>query len=587
MQYNNIYELLKSFINEASAGKYTINSNVFDKIAIEIPRIKSFGHLSSNAALIIANYCKTNPREVAEYIREKLSQKSIFQNIEIAGPGFINFTLTKNLWHKILEAILDTGTNFGKTNIGKGERVNVEFVSANPTGPMHVGHARPAIYGEAFSSVMENCGFDVVREYYVNDAGNQIGVLLKSCLLRYREVFGYEINIPSGFYPGEYLKYIAGSIKEEFGDKFLDLDENFDMRIEPTPKLLEFRYIVLERILKIIKSDLKDLSIFHDVFSSEKKLHDDKMIEKAIEILTNKGLIYKGLLEAPKGEEDKDWEPKEQLLFKSTEFGDDQDRTLAKSDGSWTYFAGDAAYALSKIERGFSKNIIVLGADHSGYVKRLEALYKALSNGSATCEVKLCQMVNLMDNNEPVKMSKRAGQFTTVSDVVKEVGADVLKFMMLTRKNDIILDFDLHTAKILSKENPVYYVQYARVRALSSLNNAKENFQETYEKFIRSEYDLSLLTLDVEIEIIRDLSLFPRIVEQAAKTGEIHKIPYYLQDIASSFHAFWNMGKENQDYKFLSDNTKLSAARLVLISAIELVIRNGLLILGITPLNKM
>ncbi|MDX1923842.1 MAG: arginine--tRNA ligase [Rickettsiaceae bacterium] len=583
MNYNNIYESLKGAIASASKD-ITSDANDHDLFAIEVPKDRSHGDLSTNYAMILARKQKKNPVEIANLLRKNLLSHDEFETIEIAGPGFLNFKFKQDFWRSVLKAVLSLGGDYGRSINKSDQRVNIEFVSANPTGPIHIGHARPAIYGDVLSNIMEFCGIDVTREYYINDAGGQIVTLVKSAYLRYQESFGAKIIIPSGYYPGEYLKTLAEELKKDYGDRFLKNSESGCAYDEPES---EFGKIVVDSMMKTIKKDLAELGIKHNVFFSEKSLHTNGQIENSVNQLKKDELIYQGFLEAPKGEEDEDWQNREQLLFKSTLFGDDQDRSITKSDGTWTYFAGDIGYAKSKIERGFKRNIMILGADHAGYVKRLKAIYKALSKNEASLEIVLCQMVNFIENGEPIKMSKRAGNFTTVMDAIKEIGSDALRFIMLTRKSDVILDFDLNLVKSLSKDNPIFYVQYARVRALSILKNASNNFPEIFARFSDNKYDLTFLSLEQEIEIIRDLSLFPKILESSIQNGELHKVSYYLLNIASSFHSFWNLGKENDEYKFIGDNIEISCARLALVQGILNIITTGLKLMGVTPLDKM
>ncbi len=582
MNYKNIYESIREYIIK-SLVQIIDNKEKLNDFAIEIPKNKDHGHLSTNAAMILASSLKKSPRDIAILIKNCLEKMEDFESVEIAGPGFINLTLKTHIWHKVLAEILIAKEDYGKHHIN--EKINIEFVSANPTGPMHIGHARPAVYGDVLSSVMKYLGYDVTKEYYVNDAGSQINTLVQSAYLRYLEVFGHNITIPSGYYPGEYLKDLAEEIKSEFANKFLGNAAEFSNLHADARN--QFTDIVLSKLINSIRKDLSDLKIHHDVFFSEKSLHTKQYVDSAIKQLQEDGLIYKGALTAPKGEEDPEWENREQELFRSTSFGDDQDRSITKSDGSWTYFAGDIGYAKSKIDRGFKNNIIILGADHSGYVKRLTAVYKAISKNIASADVVLCQMVNFMQNGEPVKMSKRSGSFTTVADVIREVGADILRFMMITRKNDTILDFDLDVVKSLSKENPIFYVQYARVRAISIINNAKNNFGEIYKSFTEGDYDLNHLQLSNEIHLIRDLSLMPRVILLSAQNRELHKISYYLQNIAASFHALWNLGKESEEYRFITENAEVSCARLALLAAIINVITILLQLIGVKPLEKM
>ncbi len=584
MDYSNIYFWLRGKVISA-AQTLTSDTIDFDQIVIETPKEKSHGDLSTNIAMIIAKSLKISPREVALKIKEQLESSSEFEAIDVAGPGFINFKFNNNFWHKVFKHIISLKEDFGRATTGSNEKINIEFVSANPTGPMHIGHARGAIYGDALARIMAFTGYEVTREYYVNDAGSQIDTLVKSAHLRYKEAFGENITIPEGYYPGEYLKIIGEKLKEQFGEKFKN--------IEDLSLYNEFRKIVVGEMLALIKQDLLDMKVKHDYFFFESKMHGSlsggkDLITETIDILEKYGLVYKGKLPLPKGEVPEDWEDREQLLFKSTDYGDDQDRSLTKTDGSWTYFAGDVAYAKNKIDRGFNKNIIILGADHCGYVRRLQAVYDALSKGLSKAQILLCQMVNFVENGKPVKMSKRAGNFTTVADVLKEVDPDVLRFIMLTRKNDVILDFDLELTKTQSKENPVFYVQYARVRALSIIENAKNHFPDIYKIFEEAKYDVEELKAEPEIALIKLMSAWPKMVLSAANSAEVHRIAYYLQELASNFHAFWNLGKEYPDYRFIiPENQKLSSARLILVYSVANIIGIGLNLLGVKPLNKM
>lgn len=579
MDYSNIYKSLKIKIEKILEINFGANKN-FEKIAIEIPKNKDHGDLSTNAAMILAKGYQKPPSDIAKIIKSSMLEFDFIDEIDILGPGFINFKFKNNFWSKALDSIIKT-EDFGRVNIGHGKKVNIEFVSANPTGPMHVGHARSAIFGDILSRVKSFSGFDVCKEYYLNDAGSQIDTLVESTHMRYRELFGEIINIPEGYYPGEYLIDAAKKIKDQFNDKYLDFNVN---------NQLEFRNIVLDLMVTLIKSNLDELNISHDVFFSERELHkkDSKFyIQKVIDELDNKNLLYTGKLPKPKGDLE-DWDDREQLLFKSTNFADNQDRSLTKSDGSYTYFAADIAYAKSKISRGYNDNIIILGADHVGYVKRLKAAYDSLSNGEANAEILLCQIVNYLESGKQVKMSKRAGSFTTVSDVIDEVGSDVLRFIMVTRKNDALLDFDLEVFKSQSKENPVFYVQYCQVRGLSVLEKAKTENPDIYRRLEIKDYDLSNIISKNEIDLIRTMSLFPNVIEQCAKTNEVHRLANYLYDLSSEFHSFWNFGKENKDFRFIVDgNDDLSISRLAMTKKISEIIRKGLEIMGVTPMDRM
>lgn len=581
MDNYNLYSWLKNEVAKSLYNNFGLDNFDHTSVVIEVPKQKEHGDLSTNIAMVLAKNLSKNPREIAEILVNDLSKNNNIDSVSVAGPGFLNFKFTNDFWSKILQEIINSGENYGKSNIGENIKVNLEFVSANPTGPLHIGHARGAVYGDALARIMEYCNYEVCREYYVNDAGGQIEVLAKSAYLRYKEALtGEVVTIPEGLYPGEYLKELGSELADEFSSKLLDMD------FEEAINVISVRAV--EFNLKKIKEDLSNLAIKHDVFSSEKTLSDANKIKDAVDYLINKNLILDGVLPAPKGEKTDDWHERVQPLFKSTEFGDDQDRAILKQDGSYTYFAGDIGYAYDKIQRGFIRNIIVLGADHAGYVKRMQAIYNSLSDGNSYAEIKLCQLVNFIENGQPVKMSKRAGSFTTVNDVINELGADIIRFMMLTRKNDIILDFDLDLAKDHSKDNPVFYVQYAQVRANSVLENCKLNFAEAYEIFNSKNYNLSQLKVEKEISLIKLLAQFPKIIESACISCEVHKLPYYLQNLASEFHSFWNIGKDDEDLRFIIyDNKEVTAARIALVMTVRNIIRIGLGIMGVKYIEKM
>ena len=576
---NIFYKLKQDIIN--AAKQITDDHTLLELATTEIPKDTLNGDLSTNIAMIIAAKIRKNPREIALNLREHLITLPYIAHIEVAGGGFINFTLKANVWHDSIRGILSNPTDFTTINIGNGEKVNVEYVSANPTGPMHIGHARGAVYGDALARLLTKCGYDVAREYYINDAGSQVETLARSAYLRYEQALtGKTAVIPQGLYPGEYLVEVGKKLASQFGDKLMH-------SLEPE-RLSIVRKVTLDEMMILIKNDLKDLGIEHDVFFSEQSLHDSGSIDAAIEELSKLGLIYTGNLPAPKGKADNNWSERTQDLFKSTEFGDDQDRPIRKADGSFAYIAPDIAYAKNKIDRGFKDLIYVLGADHSGYVKRIEAVTHALSGGKVKCSVKICQIVNYVENGVPVKMSKRSGNFTTVKDVTQAVGKDIIRFIMLTRKNDAVLDFDLEKVKEQSKENPIFYVQYAHVRATSILANAQENSNVAYTKFLNNEFDLLLLSTEEEIQIIKLLASMPKILESAAKSHEPHRIAFYLLNIAAKLHGMWNLGVENNDYRFIVEgNAELTAARLALVSSIQKILSGGFDIIGITPLTKM
>ncbi len=553
-------------------------------IAVEPPRDASHGDVATNAALVLAKAAGRKPIDLAQAFAEHFDGAPGIDKVEIAGPGFINFTLSRSFWPQVLKAILEEGENFGRTNIGKGEKINVEYVSANPTGPMHVGHCRGAVFGDALANLLAFVGYDVTREYYVNDGGAQVDVLARSVFLRYREALGEEIGqIPAGLYPGDYLKPVGKRLARKHGHDLLNMPERQWLPI--------VREAAVKAMLKSIKNDLKALNIRHDKFFSERSLTSggrDKVADTIAE-LNARGLIYQGRLQPPKGKTPDDWEDREQLLFKATAFGDDVDRPLVKSDGSYTYFAADMAYHRDKIRRGFKNMIDVWGADHSGYVKRMQSAVKAISDGEAELDVKICQLVKLMRAGEPVKMSKRAGSFVTLRDVVDEAGVGPTRFMMLYRKNDAPLDFDF--AKVLeqSRDNPVFYVQYAHARAHSVFRQMAEQMPGVdISPRALAAAPLDLLTEEAELAVIKRMSHYPRIVEQAAKAHEPHRIAFYLYDLASDFHGLWTLGKERPHLRFIVDSdVKTTVSRIALVGSAARIIASGLEILGVQPATEM
>ncbi len=577
----NIFNTLKEDVVKATLELYPNCLELAKQAAIETPKDPLNGDLSTNIAMIIASREATNPREIALKLKDILSGLPYIAHIEIAGGGFLNFTIKANIWHDCARSILAKADDFWSVNVGNGKKINIEYVSANPTGPMHIGHARGAVYGDALANLLKYCGYEVTKEYYINDAGSQINTLVNTVLLRYEEALsGVKAKIPEGYYPGDYLIPVGQKLAQEFGDSLRSMDE--------VEQYKAAKKVAIAEMLIMIKSDLKDLGIEHDIFFSEQILHEERKIEQTIELLTTLGLIYEGQLPPPKGKIDENWSERPQTLFKSSQYGDDQDRAVKKSDGSWTYLAADLAYAKNKIDRGFDSLIYVLGADHSGYIKRINAVVKALGQDKVHSDVKICQLVNFIADGMPVKMSKRSGNFTTVKDVTDEVGKDVIRFMMLTRKNDAPLDFDLEKVKEQSKDNPVFYVQYANVRSLSILANAMESTPEAYAKFKAGEFDLSLLSSEEEIQLIKLLSSWSKVLEGAAKHFEPHRIAFFLLSVAAKFHSIWNLGKENNDYRFVIEgNIELTAARLALVKSIQLIIQAGFEVIGVTPLQKM
>jgi arginyl-tRNA synthetase len=553
-------------------------------ITLEPPKDASHGDLATNAAMVLAKAAGSSPRALAERIVPLLASDPYIEKVEIAGPGFINLTLSYAFWPSVLRMVLEQGASYGRSAIGKGEAVDVEYVSANPTGPMHVGHTRGAVFGDALANLLDFVGFAVTREYYVNDAGAQVDALARSVYLRYREALGEEIGaIPEGLYPGDYLKPVGAKLASQHGKELLAMPESEWLPI--------VRAAALEAMLAMIEDDLAVLGIHHDVFFSERSLSEGPRDEVAETIadLKAKDLIYKGRLPPPKGKIDEDWEDREQLLFRSTEFGDDMDRPLVKSDGSYAYFAGDIAYHRDKFTRGFKTMIDVLGADHSGHVKRMKAAVAALTSGEAELDIKICQLVRLFRAGEPVKMSKRAGTFVTLREVVDEVGAGPVRFMMLYRKNDAPLDFDFAKVTEQSRDNPVFYVQYAHARASSVLRNVRETFPDLDpEEGSLALSDLGRLTDEAEVTLIRRIAQFPRLVEAAAAAHEPHRVAFYLYDLAADFHGLWNRGKDLPQLRFIYESDReLTRARVALVAATKRVLASGLGILGVHAMHEL
>ena len=553
-------------------------------ITLEPPKDASHGDLATNAAMVLAKAAGRKPRELADRIVPLLASDPFIEKVEIAGPGFINLTLAHAFWPSVLRMVLEQGESYGRSAIGKGEAVNIEYVSANPTGPMHVGHTRGAVFGDALANLLAFAGFAVTREYYVNDAGAQVDILARSAFLRYREALGEEIGeIPEGLYPGDYLKPVGAELAAHHGKALLAMPEREWLPI--------VRAAALKAMLVLIADDLEAIGIRHDVFFSERSLiegdHDE--IAATIADLRARGLVYEGRLPPPKGKVDEEWEDREQLLFRSTAFGDDMDRPLIKSDGSHTYFAADIAYHRDKFRRGFNTMIDVWGADHSGHVRRMQAAIAALTEGEATLDIKICQLVRLFRGGEPVKMSKRAGTFVTLREVVDEVGPGPVKFMMLYRKNDAPLDFDFAKVTEQSRDNPVFYVQYAHARACSVLRNVRGAFPDLDpEEGTLAESDLSLLKDEAETALIRRIAQFPRLVEAAALAHEPHRIGFYLYDLAGDFHGLWNRGKDLPQLRFIYESDReLTRARVALVAATKRVLALGLGILGVHAMHEL
>ncbi len=546
-----IFAEIRTEVVEAVAALYGEEVAQNAAIGVELPREASHGDMASNAAMVLAKPLGQKPRDVANALAEKLASSKRIEMVEVAGPGFLNFRLYPSAWQDVLKFIADEKDAYGRVNIGQGEKVNVEYVSANPTGPLHVGHMRGAVVGDALASLLQATGYDVTREYYINDGGAQVDVLARSLYLRYLEQFGHDVEFADGTYPGDYLIPVAEDLAKRYGDQFVGINDE-------SAWLDVFREEGINAMMALIRKDLASIGIEMDVFFSERSLYSTGKIEEAIGKLDAKGLIYDGTLPPPKGKPDADWEPREQTLFKSTEYGDDVDRPIKKSDGAWTYFAPDIAYHNDKLERGFARLIDVWGADHGGYVKRMSAAVNALSDGKVPLQVKLCQLVRLFKNGEPFKMSKRAGNFILLSDVVDEVGADVARFEILTRKSDAPLDFDFDKVREQSKDNPVFYVQYAHARAHSILEKGAD--------FRGDDADLSLLSSPEEIALIQKLASFPRLLTQASQAEEPHRITFYLYDLASEFHALQHQGKMDHQMRFIrEDQAELTKARLALV----------------------
>lgn len=547
-------------------------------VAVEPPRDAGHGDMATNAAMVLAKPAGMQPRAIADALAVKLMEDPRIAGADVAGPGFLNLRLEPLAWQGLVREVLEQGVGYGRSSLGAGRKVNVEFVSANPTGPMHVGHVRGAVVGDALARLLAFAGWDVTREYYINDGGAQVDVLARSAYERYREANGLEPEIREGLYPGDYLIPVGEALKAKYGDSLLEKGEQV--------WLAEVRDFATEMMMAMIREDLAALGVTMDIYSSEKALYGTGKIEAAIDALREAGLIYEGVLEPPKGKTPEDWEPREQTLFRSTAHGDDVDRPVKKSDGAWTYFAPDIAYHFDKVQRGFDELIDIFGADHGGYVKRMKAAVAALSQGRVPLDIKLIQLVKLWKNGEPFKMSKRAGTFVTLRDVVDEVGADVTRFMMLTRKNDVALDFDFDKVMEQSKDNPVFYVQYANARVNSILRKAREAGLDVTDASLAGAH-LSHLDHQAELEVIRKLGEWPRLVEIAARGNEPHRVAFYLFELASDFHGLWNKGNDDTSLRFLQDDPAVSQAKIALARAVGVVICAGLGILGVTPVEEM
>ncbi|MFD0980736.1 arginine--tRNA ligase [Tropicimonas aquimaris] len=579
----NIYADIRTLVTEALdalAAEGVLPEGLdLSNVAVEPPRDASHGDMATNAAMVLAKPAKMKPRDIAEALAGKLAADRRIDTADVAGPGFLNLRLAAPVWAGVVRTVLEAGGDFGRSAMGKDQRVNVEYVSANPTGPLHVGHTRGAVFGDALASLLDFAGYDVTREYYINDGGGQVDTLARSVYLRYLEAHGKQVAFPDGTYPGDYLIAVGEALKEKVGDAFVGAGEDV--------WLAEVREFATDAMMELIREDLAALGVKMDRFFSEKSLYGTGRIEAALKALSDKGLIYEGVLEPPKGKTPEDWEPREQTLFKSTAHGDDVDRPVKKSDGSWTYFAPDIAYHFDKVERGYDALIDVFGADHGGYVKRMKAAVSALSDGKVPLDIKLTQLVKLYKNGEPFKMSKRAGTFVTLRDVVDQVGPDVTRFVMLTRKNDAPLDFDFDKVLEQSKDNPVFYVQYAHARVKSVLRKADEAGIAVDDATLAAA-DLSGMTHPAEVALAAKVAEWPRLLEIAARTHEPHRVAFYLYELAGDLHSLWNRGNDEPALRFLQEaDPATSQAKIALARAVSVVISTGLGILGVTPVEEM
>ena len=576
--YSDIRDLVVSSLDKMVSDGFLEIGLGYDNISVEPPRDQAHGDMATNAAMVLSKLANKPPRQIAEYLSNILISDERVREVNVAGPGFINMRIEESVLQAVVKSSLLLGSKYGQTQLGNGKRVNVEYISANPTGPLHVGHTRGAVFGDVLSNLLTYVGYDVTREYYINDGGTQVDVLARSVYLRYLEAHGQEVVFEDGTYPGDYLVEVGLALKAEVGDRFLKEDEKV---------WLEFiRDYSTDRMMKLIREDLDSLGIKMDNYFSEKSVYSERKIDFTIEQLSKRGLIYEGVLEPPKGKKLDDWSPRKQTLFKSTDFGDDVDRPVKKSDGTWTYFAPDIAYHFDKIDRGYDILIDILGADHGGYVKRMKAAVLALSDTKVELDVKLVQLVKLYRNGVPFKMSKRAGTFVTLSDLIHEVGSDVVRFVMLTRKNDAPLDFDLEKVLDQSKDNPVFYVQYAHARVCSVLRKAAEADIDISDQNLISA-DLSQNNHQVELRLIKKLAEWPRLVKVSAKTNEPHRVAFYLYELAGDFHSLWNKGNDEKRLRFIQEDKTIALAKLALARSVAIVISSGLSILGVEAVSEM
>ncbi|MBX3486653.1 MAG: arginine--tRNA ligase [Candidatus Paracaedibacteraceae bacterium] len=576
--FNKLHQDLISILNSLKTEAILPSDLDLSRVVIETPKDPSHGDLATNAAMVLAKAAGMNPRALAEHICARLTAIDHVIKVDVAGPGFINFFMSDEFWQSQLAFILNAQNCYGSSDFGQGESLNAEFVSANPTGPLHTGHSRGAVFGDAIASLLAKVGYRVTREYYINDAGGQTDILARSAYLRYVQACGQTVDEArfEGLYPGDYLVEVGQDLYAQYQDKFVDQPES--------DWLDPFKRFTIAKMMDNIKDDLLAVGVKMDVFTSERELVEAGGVQRAVEFLTEQGDIYTGILEKPKGHDVDEWEPRPQLLFKATAYGDDVDRPLQKSDGSWTYFAGDIAYHYDKCRRGFNRMVDIFGADHAGYVKRIKAAAAAVTGGKGQVDVKTTQLVNFMDQGQPVKMSKRAGTFITMRDVIDRVGSDVTRFIMLTRHQDMTIDFDFTKVVEQSKDNPVFYVQYAHARCHSVLRHAQELWGDL--TFINT--DMSPLTDDAELAMIKILTQLPKQIEVAALVREPHRIATYLYDVAATFHALWNKGKDHVELRFIDpENKQGTMARLALVQSVANVIAEGLIVLGVTPVEEM
>ncbi|MBY0428528.1 MAG: arginine--tRNA ligase [Alphaproteobacteria bacterium] len=580
--YDHIKILLKTKLAEVAAANGWVLPAQPPEFTVEAPRDPKHGDIATNLAMTLTKAIGKPPRAIADAMVAALKNDASYTNVEVAGPGFINLRLASSIWQEQLKTILNAGIHYGDLKIGNNEKVCIEYVSANPTGPMHAGHVRGAVFGDALSNLMQKVGYDVTREYYFNDAGTQVDVLARTVHLRYREALGETIgDIPQGLYPGDYLKPVAEKLVARDGKKWQGQPE--EMWLQP------IREFAVTEMMEAIREDLKMIGIKHDHFSNEREVIEDGTLDKVFKSLEAKDLIYVGTLPPPRGKEMEDWKPEPLTLFRSSQFGDSSDRSLKKRDGTWSYIMPDIAYHYTKIQRGFKLMINVLGADHGGYLERMRPAIAAISDGSAKLDVLFCQMVKVFNNGEAVKLSKRSGNIITLREMVEEVGADSVRFTILTRSFDSQFEFDFAKTKEQSRDNPVFYIQYAHARCCSVLRHAAEMFPNAdLSVKALANTDLSILTSEDDIALIRFLCNWPKLVEAAAQTREPHRISFYLYDLAGMFHSFWNKGKDDATLRFLiEDNPKLTMARLALLKGLTTVIASGLAVIGVKPLEEM